>query len=260
MDFLLKKWSETPINRSRKVVNINKQDKVMEVAMENDHSVSITPQMPQINNTDFKENIQDDLRFITNASKELVKLTEDIAKLHCTTRMGKNTVIGRGDFNSPIMFMGEAPGEEENKQQMPFVGASGKLLDKMLNAAGIDRNKIYITNMFFWQPDNNRTPNNQELELAMPYVQKHIEIQQPKLIITLGAVATKGLIKNEQLVTKLRGTFQTLTFDNNFHYDVFVTFHPAYILRNHQYAKYEEDFKLIRKFLEDNQLYDRVKI
>ncbi len=217
MDFLIKKWSEKPINRSK----INRS-KILETDLsvkKTDLSVEET-NLPKQNtlqqqqekaeevkpsvNLPLENNITRlNLQYITNYNELLLKLVDDIEKIHCPTSIGKNTVIGRGNFQSPVLFIGEAPGEEENNQQIPFVGASGKLLDKMLTSIGVDSKKIYVSNMFFWQPDNNRTPNNSEIELTMPYVQKHIEIQQPKLIVTLGAVATKSLLKSDKLIIEL---------------------------------------------------------
>ena len=95
----------------------------------------------------------------------------------------KHTVIGDGNTQADIMLIGEAPGAEEDKIGKPFVGAAGQLLNKMLSAINLDRNKVYITNVIPWRPPNNRTPSNEEILQYLPFLQKHIELIKPKLIV-----------------------------------------------------------------------------
>lgn len=221
MDFLFKKWSNIPINR--------KKNNGSTMYNNLGSYVALTDLMEEINNIDY-----------------YLKAT-------------KNTVVCDGDFNSPVMFIGEAPGEEENAQKIPFVGASGKLLNKMLEAIGMDRNKIYITNMFFWQPEQNRMPTPQELRMTIPYVEKHILIQKPKLIVTLGAVAAKSLLKINEGILSVRGTLQTLTL-NGENFPVFIACHPSYVLRTHKVTEYLQDFQAIKKYLQKYHLFQQVQI
>lgn len=249
MEFLVKKWSETSINRSKKTASETKEKKN-----------NIEKDVNHTNSKILKINTNSDyLSSIKNYNDKLVQLTEEIEKINIPVRLGKKTVIGRGDFKSPVMFIGEAPGEEENKKGVPFVGASGKLIGKMLEIIGIKEEDIYIINMFFWQPENNRTPTLEELELTKPYVLEHIKIQNPKLIVTLGSVATKTLLNSKSNITSLRGGFQEFSIDNNMYYDLFVTFHPAYILRNGTNLNlYKQDFEKIKTYLIDNNLLDKI--
>lgn len=218
MEFLFKKWAPSPINRSR---SINKQAN------------------PKI--IDVLENLK-----------------REIQSLPCHLKETKNIVLSSGDFNSPIMFVGEAPGDEENQQKIPFLGANGKLLNKMLEAIGIDRDKVYMTNVFFWQPEQNRMPTQQELVMTLPLVEKHILLQKPQLIVTLGAVAAKTLLKITEGILSVRGTLQELTIENK-KFPVFIACHPAYILRTHKISDYLEDFKNIQKYLKTHEIYSLVE-
>ena len=104
------------------------------------------------------------------------------------------------------MIIGEAPGAEEDKIGKPFVGHAGKLLDKMLKCIFLDRIKnFYITNIVFWRPPGNRIPNNQEINICLPFVKEHIKIINPKLIILLGNIATRSLLETDKGITKIRG-------------------------------------------------------
>ncbi|OGB97172.1 hypothetical protein A3F06_02165 [candidate division TM6 bacterium RIFCSPHIGHO2_12_FULL_36_22] len=140
-------------------------------------------------------------------------------------------VFGEGPADADIMIIGEAPGKEEDELGRPFVGRSGKLLTRALESIGLQRDKIYITNIVKTRPPNNRTPSLQEIEIGRSLLFKQIQIIQPKIICTLGASALEGLnpdvIQKPFRITKLRGKV--------FPYNVaklLPTLHPAYILRN----------------------------
>ena len=160
-----------------------------------------------------------------------------------------NTVFSDGNSSSDIMFIGEAPGAEEDRLGKPFVGRSGKLLDKMLDAMGLTRkDNIYITNVTFWRPPENRNPTTAELESCRTLVYKHIQLINPKIIVLIGGVSTKHLLQTKIGIMKLRGTWQQLDIKGL--KEPILTlpiFHPAYLLRNPP-AKKEawEDFKLLR--------------
>jgi uracil-DNA glycosylase len=187
--------------------------------------------------------------------ESLTDLIQEIQNLPCPLKETKNIVLSKGDFKSPLMFIGEAPGEEDNQQKKPFVGISGKLLNKMLVSIQINIEKIYMTHVFFWQTEESRSPTLQELKLTLPLVEKHILIQKPKLIVLLGAVATKSLLKTTEGILSIRGTFQQLYIQNE-KFNVFITCHPSYILRTHKIKEYLEDFKKIKEYLEQNNLYN----
>jgi DNA polymerase len=140
-----------------------------------------------------------------------------------------NMVFGVGNENADILLLGEAPGAEEDKQGIPFVGQSGRLLDKILASLGLNRTKVYITNILPWRPPGNRTPTNQEIELFRPYVLKHIALINPKVIVCLGGTATKALLQTSQGIVQLRGKWTKIDAITA---KIIPTFHPAYLLRS----------------------------
>jgi DNA polymerase len=140
-----------------------------------------------------------------------------------------NMVFGVGNPQADILLLGEAPGAEEDRQGIPFVGQSGQLLDKMLAAIGLDRSIVYITNIIPWRPPGNRTPTPQEVALFRPYVLKHIAIVNPKIVVCLGSTATKALTQTNQSLTQSRGKWLRIS---ELAADIIATFHPAYLLRS----------------------------
>ena len=154
----------------------------------------------------------------------------------------KNFVFGMGNPNSEIVFVGEAPGKEEDLQGLPFVGRSGKLLDKILAAINLSRNDVYILNVLKCRPPENRAPLKEEIELCENYLKHQLKIIKPKLIVALGRISAMTLLKTKTSLNEMR---------NNIHkyedIDFLVTYHPAALLRNPNLKKYAwEDFKLIR--------------
>ncbi|MBI5448569.1 MAG: uracil-DNA glycosylase [Gammaproteobacteria bacterium] len=139
------------------------------------------------------------------------------------------TVFGSGDPTSPILFIGEGPGANEDRQGLPFVGRAGQLLDAMLMAINLDRKNIYIANIVKCRPPHNRDPSPDEIAACTPYLRQQIKHIQPKLIVALGRVAAQYLLKSSVSMNKLRGHVHTLSPEN---LPVMVTYHPAYLLRN----------------------------
>lgn len=142
----------------------------------------------------------------------------------------KRTVIADGNPESRVMLIGEAPGAEEDRTGLPFVGQAGKLLDRMLASIGRDRTNTYITNVFFWRPPGNRTPTAQEIALVQPFVRRHIELVRPRAILSLGGVSAKALLETETGITRLRGQWHSLRA-GDLDIPVIATFHPANLLR-----------------------------
>jgi len=153
-----------------------------------------------------------------------------------------NMVFGEGPQNPEIMFIGEAPGEDEDRSGRPFVGKAGQLLEKMLKAIGIVREQVYITNVLRWRPPGNRTPKTDEVAVCLPYLLRHIELVQPKLIVCLGGPASKALLNKDETVTRLRGQWHEHAGT-----PVLVTYHPAYLLRTP--AQKREAWKDLRLLL-----------
>ena len=165
------------------------------------------------------------------------------------------SVFSDGNPLSKIMLIGEAPGAEEDKQGKPFVGQAGKLLDKMLAAIGLNRKKVYISNIIPWRPPNNRTPTTDEIIQCLPFVQRHIEIVNPKLLILLGSTATKALMVTNLGITKLRGKWHK--YNSIGLSKTILTraiFHPAFLLRSPDYKRVTwDDLKEIQKEITKNE-------
>ena len=154
-------------------------------------------------------------------------------------------VPGQGSSNPEIMFIGEAPGADEDRQGLAFVGRAGQLLTKMIQAMGFTRDEVFIGNILKCRPPGNRTPMPDEMETCMPYLKEQIRLLKPKVIIALGATAVKGLLDVRTGITKLRGTW--LAFEG---IDLMPTYHPAYLLRNPSAKKdVWEDLKEVLHFL-----------
>ena len=158
-----------------------------------------------------------------------------------------NIVFSDGNPKSKIMLLGEAPGANEDQEGLPFVGRAGQLLDKMLSAIDLDRNKVYISNIINYRPPDNRRPTDEEIKRYLPFITKHIEIINPKILVLLGSTAMNALIGNEIVISKMRGKWIEKKF-GNCKTSVIVTFHPAYLLRKPDQKKFSwEDLKIIRK-------------
>jgi uracil-DNA glycosylase family 4 len=138
-----------------------------------------------------------------------------------------------GNPASSLVLIGEAPGAEEDRQGKPFMGPSGRLLDRMLQTIGLDRGNFWITNCLFWRPPGNRTPSPQEVAVCQPFLERALQLIQPRIVLFVGGTAARTLLGLEEGVTRLRGTFRTWRPDwSPEPVDTLVTFHPAYLLRN----------------------------
>ncbi|MEP7239497.1 MAG: uracil-DNA glycosylase [Devosia sp.] len=135
-----------------------------------------------------------------------------------------------GNPEAEIMLVGEGPGEQEDREGKPFVGRAGQLLDRMLAAIGLDRTKVFIANMVPWRPPGNRNPTPDELALCAPFLHRQVELVAPKLLVTLGNVPTQALFSTTQGITRMRGTWKTLSI-GNWTGPVLPTMHPAFLLR-----------------------------
>ncbi len=157
-----------------------------------------------------------------------------------------NMVFSDGNPKSEIMLIGEAPGHDEDIQGKPFVGRSGKLLDKMLEAIELNREKVYIANIVPWRPPSNRRPTDEEIKICLPFIKKHIELIKPKVLMLLGSTATFALLKNTEGITKIRGKWVDLNF-NSISVPTLPTFHPAFLLRQPTQKKHVwEDLKSLK--------------
>lgn len=168
--------------------------------------------------------------------------------------MATHTVFGDGNPKSPIMFIGEAPGAEEDKQGLPFVGQSGQLLNKMLESINLKRQDIYITNVVNWRPPGNRPPTPEEIEICLPFLKKHIELISPKIIVLLGATAMKAVLKINSSLSRARGIWHSYTPSIPMQpINTMVTFHPSYLLRSPgQKALAWQDFMTLQDALNND--------
>ena len=150
-------------------------------------------------------------------------------------RTAINTVFADGARDAPVMAIGEAPGAEEDQQGKPFVGASGRLLDRMIAWIGLERSRnFYITNVLFWRPPGNRKPTPAETEACLPFVRRHITLKRPRIIVTLGGTAAQLLLQRKEGVMRLRGRWFVYEDPEIGSIPLLPLFHPAYLLRQPQ--------------------------
>ncbi|QEK38417.1 uracil-DNA glycosylase [Candidatus Cytomitobacter primus] len=183
-------------------------------------------------------------------SNTLTELRMQLAKVNLPFKQHATTMVfSDGDSESPLMFIGEAPGQEEDKQGKPFVGESGKLLETMLNAAGIYRKNYYITNIVPWRPPSNRTPTLEEINIMRPYIMNHIDIIKPKIVVLIGSTSHRAVMNQIKAITTIRGQFTEK--DNMLFMPVF---HPSYLLRSPSKKKemWHDILTLKHKLLEMN--------
>lgn len=168
------------------------------------------------------------------------------------SKTATNLVFCDGNPEAQVLLIGEAPGADEDRQGVPFVGVSGQLLDLMLASIGLDRTKVLISNTVFWRPPGNRIPTTAETAMCLPFVERLIELVQPRVLVTLGGAAAKSVLGQSQGVTRLRGRwFEYATPRLARPVDATVLFHPAYLLRSPGQKRYAwRDLLAIRKRLE----------
>lgn len=141
-----------------------------------------------------------------------------------------NLVFADGNPKAEIMFVGEAPGSEEDLEGRPFVGRSGQLLDRMLKSIGLDRSSVYIANTLPWRPPGNRVPAPTEIAVCLPFLHRQIELVAPKILVTLGGAATSTMFDTTVSITRFRGQWRDLSV-NGHTLRALATLHPAYLLR-----------------------------
>ncbi len=200
------------------------------------------------NNKAINRYKKDNFEISGNKAEKLIKLKKSILSLNnCDLKKhGKNIVFSDGNPNSKIMLIGEAPGANEDAEGLPFVGRAGALLDKMLAAIDLDRNKVYISNIINYRPPDNRRPTNEEIRRYLPFITKHIEIINPKVLVLLGSTAMNALIGNDVVISKMRGKWIEKQF-GNCKTSVIITFHPAFLMRQPAQKKMAWiDLKMIR--------------
>jgi uracil-DNA glycosylase family 4 len=158
-------------------------------------------------------------------------------------------VFADGNPKARVMFVGEAPGRDEDIEGLPFVGRSGKLLDRMLTAIGLDRTKVYIANIVPWRPPGNRTPTPQESQICLPFIRRQIELVDPDILICLGGPSAQTLLGIKEGITKTRGRWFSYHTGKR-EIRAMPTFHPAFLLRSPLQKRFAwRDFLSIKKAL-----------
>ena len=224
--------SERPINRFESKVEANLGPKTYE------------PKDNPVNN--IPNNPTDEAVMVSANAKNLSELKTAIENFpHCDLKYGaRNTVFSAGSPSAKIMIIGEAPGREEDFQGKPFVGRAGQLLDKMLFSIGLSREasdtekSVYITNVMPWRPPENREPTQDEIDMMLPFLKRHIELVKPDVLVAMGNISCQSLIRRRG-ITKIRGIWAEA-----FGLPVLPMLHPAYLLRN-PIAKREAWFDLL---------------
>ena len=194
-----------------------------------------------------------DLILEGNREEKLKKLKDSIKNIkNCKLKeYATNLVFSDGNNKSKIMIVGEGPGANEDKEGVPFVGRAGQLLDKMLLSINLDRKNVYITNVVNYRPPENRKPTEEEIARYLPYLTKHIEIINPKILLLLGSTALNTIIGNQEVISKARGKWiekdigkcSTL---------VIPSFHPAFLMRQPEQKKMAWiDLKMIRQKIKE---------
>jgi DNA polymerase len=147
-------------------------------------------------------------------------------------RTAKNTVFADGRPDAPVMIVGEAPGADEDRLGKPFVGVSGQLMDRMMEAIGLTRDGgFYITNILFWRPPGNRTPTLAEQAMCLAFTRRHIELVRPKVLVLAGGVSAKAVLDTPEGIMRLRGKWTVYRLADGTEIPTMPTFHPAYLLR-----------------------------
>ena len=200
------------------------------------------------NNTAINRYKKDSFEVSADKADNLEKLKKSIQNIkNCNLKnYATNMVFSDGNPKSKIMLVGEAPGANEDEEGLPFVGRAGTLLDKMLAAIDLDRKKVYISNIINYRPPDNRKPTDEEIKKYLPFITKHIEIINPKILVLLGSTAMNALIGNEVVISKMRGKWIEKKF-GNCKTSVIITFHPAFLMRQPAQKKMAwTDLKMIR--------------
>ena len=200
------------------------------------------------NNKAINRYIKDNFEISEDKAESLKSLKKSIENLrNCNLKTSANNIVfSDGNPNSKIMLIGEAPGANEDQEGLPFVGRAGQLLDKMLSAIDLDRKKVYISNIINYRPPENRRPTDEETKRYLPFILKHIEIINPKILVLLGSTAMNALIGSDVVISKMRGKWIEKKF-GNCKTSVIITFHPAFLMRQPAQKKMAWiDLKMIR--------------
>ena len=182
----------------------------------------------------------------------LVDLQSAMAKLDdCPLKhTASNLCFADGNPGARLMIIGEAPGRDEDRMGVPFVGADGQLLDKMIASIGLDRASVYLTNLLPWRPPGNRSPTDEETAMLLPWLFRHVQLAKPEFVLLLGGAAAKLVLGSHDGIMKLRGRWRDVDFGDGVPRPVLASLHPAYLLRSPAQKRLAfEDLLLLAKRL-----------
>jgi len=218
------------------------QNEIINLELINSYNIEYVFEDKPINRFNNRPKIKEKSTLLKNLRNEIENIK------NCELKASANKLVfNDGNEQSQLMIVGEGPGKKEDEVGKPFVGDAGKLLNKMLKAINIERNKVYITNVVYYRPPENRKPEPAEIIRYSNFLKKHISIINPKILILMGSTAMESLFGSKIKISKERGTWKELIV-NNKTYLTMITFHPAYLLRQPENKKHSwTDLKEIRK-------------
>lgn len=217
------------------------QNDILSSELSNSHDIEYIFNDKPINRTKTKPKVEEKSYLLDGLRKKIENIENCELKSHA-----KQLIFSDGISESPIMIVGEGPGQKEDEIGKPFVGDAGMLLNKMLKAINIDRKNIYITNVVNYRPPNNRKPEPAEIIRYSNFLREHISIIDPKILILMGSTAMESLFGSKIKISKERGIWKEVII-NNKTYLTMITFHPAYLLRQPDQKKYSwSDLKEIK--------------
>ena len=224
------------------ILDHKNQNDILNSELTNSYDIEYVFSDKPINRIKTKPKLENKSKLLENLKEKISNIENCELKNHAT-----QLVFSDGTSESQLMIVGEGPGQKEDELGKPFVGDAGMLLNKMLNAINIDRNKVYITNVVNYRPPNNRKPEPAEIIRYSNFLREHISIIDPKILILMGSSAMEALFGSKIKISKERGAWKELIV-NQKTYLTIITFHPAYLLRQPDQKKYSwSDLKEIRK-------------
>ena len=218
-------------------------------------SANITKDINKANSLETNSSLEHD----SNELSEIKTLNDlqsfienyDECELSHTAR---STVFCDGNVDAEIMLIGEAPGNQEDIEGKPFVGKSGQLLDKILETININRTNCYISNIIPWRPPGNRNPTAEEISMCLPFIKKHIQLINPKVLLLVGSISSKSILNKNLGITKLRGEWHIYK-DGEIEIPALPIFHPAYLLRRPNNKSYVmRDILLFKRKIQDMKI------
>ena len=228
------------------ILDDKNQNDILNSELINSYDIEYVFNNKPINRIKTKPKVEKKSKLLENLKEKISNIDNSELKNYAT-----QLVFSDGTSESQLMIVGEGPGQKEDELGKPFVGDAGMLLNKMLMAINIDRNKVYITNVVNYRPPNNRKPEPAEITRYSNYLREHISIIDPKILILMGSSAMEALFGSKIRISKERGAWKEVIV-NQKTYLTMITFHPAYLLRQPDQKKYSwSDLKEIRKKIDE---------